>query len=135
MNCKIRRASQERQRVEILMDDYSSRQIGTEKAERSAAADANLMEMMFDAQRLMLGEIAFARNEWIDRTVTETHLLSEFLSKLAEAHSVKGLRTMYEECAQHQIDFLRRECDRLSKHGKRVIEVSSRLFDGGPPDG
>jgi hypothetical protein len=117
------------------MDDYSSRQIGTEKAERSVAADANLMEMMFDAQRLMLGEIAFARNEWIDRTVTETHLLSEFLSKLAEAHSVKGLRTMYEECAQHQIDFLRRECDRLSKHGKRVIEVSSRLFDGGPPDG
>lgn len=117
------------------MDGYSSQQIGTEKAERSVADDANIMEMMLDAQRLMLGEIAFARNEWIDRTVTETHLLSEFLSKLAEAHSVKGLRTMYEECGQHQIDFLRRECDRLSNHGKRVIEVSSRLFEGRPPEG
>jgi hypothetical protein len=117
------------------MDDHSSQQIATEKANRSVAADANPMEVVFEAQRLMLGEIAFAGNEWIDRTVTETHLLSEFLSKLAAAHSVKGLRTMYEESGQHQIAFLRRECDRLSKHGERVIEVSSRLFDGQPPDG
>ena len=117
------------------MDDYSRQQIATEKTEPPVAVDANLMETMLEAQRLLLGEIVFAGNEWIDRTVTETHLLSEFLSKLAEAHSVKGLRTMYEECGQHQIDFLRRECDRLSKHGKRVIEVSSRLFDGQPPHG
>lgn len=116
------------------MDDYSRQQIAPEKAERAVGADANLMEMIFDAQRLMLGEIAFAGNEWIDRTVTETHLLSEFLSKFAGAHSVKGLMTMYEECGQHQIDFLRRECGRLSKHGKRVIEVSSMLFDR-QPDG
>jgi hypothetical protein len=114
------------------MGDYSRQQIATEKAEPSVGADANPMEVMFDAQRLMLGEIAFASNEWIERTVTETHLLAEFLSKLAEAHSVNGLRAMYEECGQHQIDFLRRECDRLSRHGKHVIEVSSSLFDGHP---
>ena len=80
----------------------------------------------------MLGEIAFAGNEWIDRTRTETHLFSEFLAKLAGAHSVHGLRTMYEECGQHQVDFIRRDCERVFRHGKRVIEASSRLFNVQP---
>jgi hypothetical protein len=114
------------------MDNYSPEQTATEKAQRVVAANTNLIEMMFDAQRLMLGEIAFAGNEWIDRTRSETHLLSEFVSKLAEAHSVDGLRTMYEECGQHQVDFMRRDLDRLFRGGKRVMEASSRLFEGRP---
>jgi hypothetical protein len=132
MSCKSVARSQNRQKVEIFMDNYSREQTATEKAQRPVAANTNLIEMMFDAQRLMLGEIAFAGNEWIDRTRSEAHLLSEFLSKLAEAHSVNGLRTMYEECRQHQVDFMRRDLDRLLRRGKRMIEVSSRLFEGRP---
>jgi hypothetical protein len=35
---------------------------------------------------------------------------------------------MGEECAQHQIDFIRRDSERLFKHGERMLEVTSKLF-------
>ena len=81
------------------------------------------------AQKAMLEEMIFASNEIFDRIRTETHLFSEFASKMAGSHSVKDLKTMCEECGQHQIDFVRRDCDRLFKHGERVIETISNLFN------
>jgi hypothetical protein len=109
------------------MAELSGQQTATDSAEWPA--NINVMEMMFGAQRLMLGEVAFAGNEWIDRARTETHLFSEFVSKLAEAHSVNGLRTMYEECGRHQVDFIRRDWERVLRHGNPVIEASLRLFN------
>jgi hypothetical protein len=70
-----------------------------------------------------------ASNEIFDRIRTETHLLSEFASKIAGSHSVKDLRTMCEECGQHQIDFVRRDSERLFKHGERMIETTSNLLN------
>jgi thymidine kinase len=64
--------------------------------------------------------------------VTETHLFGEFSSKMAGAHSVEGLKTMCQECGQHQIDFVRRDSERLFKHGARMIEVTSELFRNRP---
>ena len=71
---------------------------------------------------------ARAGNEMLDRARTETHLLSEFVSKMAGSHSVKDLKTMWQECGQHQIDFIRRDCERLVKHGERMIEATSKLL-------
>ena len=87
---------------------------------------------MIGAQKAMLEEMVFASNEIFDRTRTETHLFSEFVSKMAGSHSVKDLRTMGEECGQHQIDFVRRDCERLFKHGERMIENTSNLFGNRP---
>ena len=70
----------------------------------------------------------FAGNEMLDRARTETHLFSEFVSKMAGSHSVKDLKTMCEECGQHQIDFVRRDSERLFKHGERMLETASKLF-------
>jgi hypothetical protein len=39
---------------------------------------------------------------------------------------------MWEECGQHQIDFIRRDSDRLFKHGDRVVETTSKLFSNEP---
>ncbi len=36
---------------------------------------------------------------------------------------------MYEECGQHQIDFIRRDCERLFKHGERMIGSLSNLVN------
>jgi len=33
---------------------------------------------------------------------------------------VKDWTTMYQECSQHQLDFIRRDCDRYLRHGERV---------------
>jgi len=35
---------------------------------------------------------------------------------------------MVEECGQHQIDFIRRDCDRIFSHSRRMMDAVSRLF-------
>ena len=108
----------------------------TEIFEQSAAdattqltkANKHALDFMTGAQKIVLEEMVFAGNEMLERTRTETHLLSEFVSKMAGSHSVKDLRTMCEECGRHQIDFLRRDSERLFKHGERMMEAASKLF-------
>jgi hypothetical protein len=89
------------------------------------------MSFVFGAHRLLGEEITFAGDEMLDRAKTETHLFSEFLSKLAQAHSVNDIRTVYEVCGQHQLDFLRRDCERLMRHTQRSVDAWSRLFSDG----
>lgn len=108
-------------------------QVPASEAEaRLARASVDGLQFLFGAQKLAVAEFAFAMDEMMERTKTETHLLSEFISKLAGSHSVKDIRIMAAECARHQLDFIRRDCDRLFKHGDRVIEATSRLFDNRP---
>lgn len=107
-----------------------------------SAADAKLkltkvnqhaLDFMFGAQKTILEEMVFVGNELLDRARTETHLFSEFVSKMAGSHSVKDLTTMSRECGQHQIDFIRRDSERLFNHGGRMIETAAKLF-GNRPD-
>jgi len=95
---------------------------------RVTKANRSALEFMFDAQKVMLEEMAFVGSEMFDRTRTEMHLFSEIASKAAGAHSVKDIKAMGEECGQHQIDFIRRDSERLFRHGERVIEAASKLF-------
>ena len=87
------------------------------------------LDFAFGAQKAIFEEMIFASNEIFDRTQTEMHLLSEFASKVAGSHSVEGLKTMGMECAQHQIDFVRRDSERIFKHGERMIEATANLFN------
>lgn len=95
-------------------------------------ANKRVANFMFGAQKLMLEEFVFLGNEFLDRAKTEVHLFSEFVSKMAGAHSVKDIRTMYEECGKHQLEFIRRDCDRVFKNGERVIDAASNLFKSHP---
>ena len=99
-----------------------------------AEASRRALELMFGMQRLFLDEIIFVANELLDRTLTETHLFAEFASKLAASHSVKDWGTLCAECGQHQVDFIRRDCDRLFRHGERVITTSAGLTNTAPRD-
>ena len=109
---------------------------GAAIAEQSTADAATQMtktnkqalDFMMGAQKVLLEEMVFAGNEVLERSQTEMHLFSEFVSKMAGSHSVKDLKTMAQECAQHQIDFVRRDCERLFKHGERMIQTTSNLF-------
>ena len=98
--------------------------------EKLAKANERTANILFGVQRLVLEEMLFFSNDMLDRATTETHLFTEFISKMAEAHSVRNVRTLWRECAQHQIDFMRRESERFFKHGERVIERTASLFDG-----
>jgi hypothetical protein len=98
--------------------------------ERLAKANERTADVLFGVQRLVLEEMLFVSNDVLDRATTETHLFTEFISKMAEAHSVRNVQTLWRECAQHQIDFMRRESGRFFKHGERVVERTASLFDG-----
>ena len=125
-------------KAEIIMTQLSEpagalfEQSATEAAARLTKANKDAMDFMMGAQRLMLEEMVFAGNEMLGRARTETHLLSEFVSKMAGSHSVKDLKTMVEECSQHQIDFVRRDSERLYKHGARMLETASNLLGNRP---
>jgi len=93
-----------------------------------ARVNQRTFDFLFGAQRLMLEEMVFVGDEILDRARTETHLLAELVSKMAEAHSVNNIGTVYAECGLHQIDFMRRDCERLFKHGQRMIEATSSLL-------
>jgi hypothetical protein len=120
--------------MEVIMTELSEprastfEQPTTDAMTRVTNANQRALDFMFGAQQAMLGEIVFAGNEFLDRARTETHLFSEFVSKMAGSHSVKDIKTMYAECVQHQIDFVRRDSERLFKHGERMLETASKLF-------
>ena len=92
------------------------------------------LEFMLGAQKIMFEEMVFFGAEFMERTRTETHLFSEFVTKMAGAHSVKDVRTMYRECGQHQLDFIRRDTERLFRHGERMIAATSNLINGRTPN-
>jgi hypothetical protein len=100
----------------------------TEAQAQITRANERAASFLFGAQKLMLEEFVFLGNEFLDRAQTEMHLFSELVSKMAGAHSVKDIGAMYEECGKHQLEFIRRDCDRVFKNGERVIEAASKLF-------
>src|SRR5436305_10005030 len=112
----------------------TSEQSGTMPDATIDIANKHALHFMVEAQRVMLEEIAFASFAALDRAQTEMHLLAELSSKMAGAHSVNDIRTMYEECGKHQIDFVRRDWDRVLKHGERMIETTSNLFNDRQPN-
>jgi hypothetical protein len=95
---------------------------------RLTKTNRSALDFMFGAQKALLDEMVFAGNEMFDRTRTEMHLFSEFVSKMAGS-SVKDLKTMGMECAQHQIDFIRRDSGRIFKHCERMIEATTNLIN------
>ncbi len=126
------------EKQEVVMPELSEldtpiiEPLAADAAAQFTKANKNALDFMMGAQKMMLEEMVFASNEVLDRTRTETHLLSEFVSKMAGSHSVKDLKTMCEECGQHQIDFIRRDSERLFKHGERMLETTSKLLANRP---
>ena len=106
--------------------------MAADAAARFTKANKSAVEFAFGAQKLLLEEMVFASHELLERARTETHLLSEFISKMAGSHSVKDLRTMVRECSQHQIDFVRRDSERVFKHGERMLETIANLLANRP---
>ena len=106
--------------------------LAADAAAQMTKANKNALDFMTGAQKVMFEEMMFAGNEMLERARTETHLMSEFISKMAGSHSVKDLKTMGQECAQHQIDFIRRDNERLFKHGERMLETASKVLANRP---
>lgn len=103
--------------------------LASDAASQITKANRYALYSLVDARNVMLDEMLFAGNEFLDRTIVETRLFNEFLSKIAEARSVKDYGAMYKQCSRHQLDFIRRDTERLLKHSERVIDNTSKLVD------
>jgi hypothetical protein len=119
------------------MTQASERNIASGKQSDDAAtrfnsANKDALHFMMGAQAVMLQEMAFVGYEAFDRTRTEMHLFAEFASKIAGAHSAGDIRTTWAECSRHQLDFVRRDSERLFKHGEQMIETASKLLGDRP---
>jgi hypothetical protein len=128
--------SAETQKSEIVMSELSERAAsGSFPAAANAEAEAaklnqGALEFMLGAQKMVLEEMVFLGDEMLERTQTEIHLFTEFVTKMASAHSVQDVKTMCQECGQHQLDFFRRDSERLFRHGERMIAATSNLIGG-----
>ncbi len=107
-------------------------QSAADAAAKLTEANKQAFDFMMGAQKAMLEEMVFAGDEMLERARSETHLLSEFVSKMAGSHSVKDLKALCADCGQHQIDLVRRDSDRLFRHGERMLETASGLFGKRP---
>jgi hypothetical protein len=93
-----------------------------------AKGNQRAANFMLGVRKIVFEELQFASNEFWDRTRTETHLFSEFVSKVAGVHSLSDFAAMYAECGKHQIEFVRRDFERVFKHGEWMMEATSNLF-------
>ena len=116
------------------MTEVSARDtgIGQPSADAARFSDAgkNALHLMMGVQTALLQEMLFAGYEMFDHARTEMHLLAECSSKIASAHSVGDFKTMWAECSRHQLDYMRRDTDRLLRHGEQMIETATKLFGG-----
>ncbi|MDE5456366.1 hypothetical protein GWE18_26775 [Bradyrhizobium sp. CSA112] len=107
---------------------------GANAEAEAAKLNQGALEFMLGAQKIMFEEMVFLGDEMLERTQTEMHLFTEFVAKMAGAHSVRDVQTMCRECGQHQLDFFRRDSERLFRHAERMIAATSNLISGRSPN-
>jgi hypothetical protein len=86
------------------------------------------LHFLFDAQRVILGEMVTASDEILEDVRAEMHLAAEFAGKINEAHSVENIRTVLRECGQHQMDVFSRESQNFLRRNQRMVEATSQLL-------
>jgi hypothetical protein len=107
----------------------SSDELATDAGSQLVRANRYAFSFLSGAQNVLLDEITFAANEFVERAVAETTIYNEFLAKLAEAHSVRDYGAMCQECTKHQVEFMRRDMDRLLRHNERLFDNTMRLVE------
>jgi hypothetical protein len=86
------------------------------------------LHFLFDAQRVILGEMVTASDEILDDVRAEANLAAEFAAKINEAHSVENITTVLKECGQHQMDVFSREGRNFLRRNQRLMEATAQLF-------
>ena len=118
--------------TEVAVRDTGIGQPSVDEAARFSDASRDALQLMMGVQTALLQEMVFAGNEMFDHARTEMHLFAELSSKIASAHSVGDYKKMWAECSRHQLDYVRRDTDRLLRHGEQMIETATKLFGSRP---
>jgi hypothetical protein len=111
-----------------LISEQPTAQALPAAAARPTKSNRQGLHFMLGAQGIIFEETVFAVGVTLERILTEIHLFGEFAAKLASAHSVQDWNAMGRECSQHQLEFVRRDCDRLLRHSERLIDAASNFL-------
>jgi hypothetical protein len=103
--------------------------LATDAGSQLTRANKYVFSLWTGSRNVLLDEMMFAGNKLLERAIAETRVFNEFISKLAEAHSVKDLGRTYQECTKHQLEFILRDTERLLKHSERVVDNTSKLVE------
>jgi len=91
------------------------------------------LDVTFGVQKVMLDEMARAGDEILERMRAEIEIASEFVARLASAHSVKEIATACNDCGQHQAEAFRQDSRMLFQQTQRLYERTSRVLAPTPP--
>jgi len=84
-------------------------------------------KLALGAQRLMIYEIIQANQDALEQARSGIGITQEFISKIAQAHSVKDLATAFRDCGHEQMDRLHRSYEQSFAHGHEIFEASAGL--------
>ena len=115
--------------TELSEQSAAPNRLATDAGSQFIKANKYAFSLLTGTANTMFDEMLFVGNEFLDRAAAETKIYNEFMSKLAEAHSVKDIGTIYQECTRHQLDFISRDTERLLKHSQRVIDNTAKLVE------
>lgn len=91
------------------------------------------LDVSIGMQKVMLEEMAKASGEILDRVREEIEIASEFVARIASAHSVREIASACSDCSQHQADALRHDGEMLLRQSQRFCEQTSKLLAAGQP--
>ena len=109
--------------TELSEQGAAANQLATDAGSQFTKASRYTFSLLTGTGNTLFDEMVFVGNEFLERAMAETKIYNEFMSKLAEAHSVKDIGTIYQECTRHQLDFISRDTERLLKHSQRVSTI------------
>lgn len=92
------------------------------------------LDLLFNAQKAILDEMILFNNTVFEHACGEIGVASEMMSKLAEAHSVKTIMEVCEDCRKHQVDVLRRDNDCLIQYGQRCLNRTADFLTNTVPE-
>ncbi|MGY3617057.1 hypothetical protein [Bradyrhizobium sp. USDA 10063] len=107
----------------------SSGQLATDAASQLIRANRYAVSLFSGARDVLLDEMIFVGKEVFERVVAETTIFNAFLAKLEEAHSVRDYGAVCQECTKHQLEFIRRDMERVLKHSERAIDNTAKLVE------
>lgn len=91
------------------------------------------LHVLFDAQKVILGEMAAVGDEMLEDVRAEMNLAAEFTARIHEAHSVANVNAALKECGRHQIDVLSRESQNILRRNQRLLQATSQILASASP--
>lgn len=91
------------------------------------------LDVTLGVQKVLFDEMAKSSNEVMERVRSEIEIASEFIARLASAHSIREIATVYTDCSEHQAEAFRQDSQMLFRHSQRICEQAAKIFAAGQP--